>query len=106
MSEQMILDLGRQALLTTLSVAGPMLAAALLIGLLVSLFQAVTQINEMTMTFVPKIVGILITWTRWKVSKGIKGALAGITDKAIHQAIYTVAFIHYGRCEEGEFHKI
>ena len=60
MTEQMVLDLGRQALVTTLMVAGPMLAAALLIGLLVSVFQAVTQINEMTMTFVPKIVGILL----------------------------------------------
>jgi len=59
-NEQMVLDLGRQALVTTLMVAGPMLAAALLIGLLVSVFQAVTQINEMTMTFVPKIVGILV----------------------------------------------
>jgi flagellar biosynthesis protein FliQ len=59
-TEQMVLDLGRQALVTTLMVAGPMLAAALLIGLLVSVFQAVTQINEMTMTFVPKIVGILV----------------------------------------------
>ena len=61
MNEQMILDLGRHALTTTLLVAGPMLAAALLIGLLVSVFQAVTQINEMSMTFVPKIVGILVT---------------------------------------------
>ncbi|MCP4548763.1 MAG: flagellar biosynthesis protein FliQ [bacterium] len=61
MNEQMILDLGRQALTTTLSVAGPMMAAALLIGLCVSLFQAVTQINEMTMTFVPKMVGIMLT---------------------------------------------
>lgn len=60
MNEQLVLDLGRQALVTTLMVAGPMLAAALLIGLLVSVFQAVTQINEMTMTFVPKIVGILV----------------------------------------------
>lgn len=60
MNEQVVLDLGRQALVTTLMVAGPMLAAALLIGLLVSVFQAVTQINEMTMTFVPKIVGILV----------------------------------------------
>lgn len=61
MGEQMILDLGRQALTTTLMVAGPMLAAALAIGLGVSIFQAVTQINEMTMTFVPKIIGILVT---------------------------------------------
>ena len=61
MTEQMIIDLGRQALFTTLSVAGPMLGAAILIGLVISLFQAVTQINEMTLTFVPKIIGILIT---------------------------------------------
>ncbi len=61
MGEQMILDLGRDALTTTRLVAGPMLATALLIGLSVSIFQAVTQINEMTMTFVPKIVGILVT---------------------------------------------
>ncbi|MDP6418790.1 MAG: flagellar biosynthesis protein FliQ [Candidatus Krumholzibacteria bacterium] len=61
MTEQFIIDLGREALLVTLKVAGPMLAAALLIGLVVSIFQAVTQINEMTMTFVPKIIGILLT---------------------------------------------
>lgn len=60
MNEQMILDIGRQAMLTTLQVAGPMLLTALLIGLVVSIFQAVTQINEMTMTFVPKIVGVLL----------------------------------------------
>jgi len=59
-TEQLILDIGREALMTTLMVAGPMLAAALLIGLGISIFQAVTQINEMTMTFVPKIVGVLV----------------------------------------------
>jgi flagellar biosynthesis protein FliQ len=61
MTEQFIIDIGREALMTTLKVAGPMLIVALLIGLTVSIFQAVTQINEMTMTFVPKIVGIMIT---------------------------------------------
>ena len=61
MTEQFIVDLGREALLVTLKVAGPMLVAALIIGLIISIFQAVTQINEMTMTFVPKIVGILVT---------------------------------------------
>ena len=61
MTEQFIVDLGREALLVTLKVAGPMLAAALVIGLIISIFQAVTQINEMTMTFVPKIIGILVT---------------------------------------------
>jgi flagellar biosynthetic protein FliQ len=56
----MVLDLGRQALTTTLLVAGPMLGAALIIGLAISIFQAVTQINEMTMTFVPKIVAVML----------------------------------------------
>ena len=45
MTEQFIIDIGREALMTTLEVAGPMLIVALLIGLTVSIFQAVTQIN-------------------------------------------------------------
>ncbi len=79
MTEQFIVDIGRDALLTTLKVAGPMLAAALLIGLLVSIFQAVTQINEMTMTFVPKIVGILITGLL--VLPWIMGVMVGFTQR-------------------------
>ncbi len=77
MTEQMIVDMGRQALITTLSVAGPMLAAALIIGLSVSLFQAMTQINEMTMTFVPKIIGILVTGVialPWAIQKMVQFA--------------------------------
>ncbi len=79
MTEQFIVDIGREALFTTLKVAGPMLASALIIGLLVSIFQAVTQINEMTMTFVPKIVGILITGLL--VLPWIMGVMVGFTRK-------------------------
>ncbi len=50
----------QQALLLTLKLAGPPLAAALLVGLLMSLLQAVTQINEPTLAFVPKVVAIAL----------------------------------------------
>lgn len=54
------IDLVRAALLEGLLIAFPILAAGLLIGLLVSLFQAVTQIQEQTLTFVPKIVVMIL----------------------------------------------
>ena len=61
MNEELIIQLGRSALETTALVAAPMLIGALVIGLIVSVFQAVTQINEATLTFIPKmaIVGIV-----------------------------------------------
>ncbi|MBU8934921.1 MAG: flagellar biosynthesis protein FliQ [candidate division Zixibacteria bacterium] len=58
MTPELVVAIGREALTVTLLIAGPMLAAALVVGLLISLFQAVTQINEMTLTFVPKIIAI------------------------------------------------
>jgi len=64
----MVIDLGRQALWTMLLVAAPMLGFGLVVGLLVSILQAVTQINEMTLTFVPKIVAVsvaLILFLPW-----------------------------------------
>ena len=53
MSEQMIMGIITKALSTALMVAGPILIIALVIGLLVSVFQAATQIQEQTLTFVP-----------------------------------------------------
>lgn len=61
MSPQMVISIGREALITTLSVAAPLLAISLVVGLVVSIFQAITQINEMTLTFVPKILGVALT---------------------------------------------
>lgn len=62
MSEELILKLGQETLKTTALLCGPMLASALVIGLLVSVFQAVTQINEATLTFIPKmvVVGVVL----------------------------------------------
>jgi flagellar biosynthetic protein FliQ len=56
-----VVELGRTAVEVTLLVAMPLLLAALVTGLVVSIFQAATQINEMTLSFIPKLVAIFIT---------------------------------------------
>ncbi|MGD9677129.1 MAG: flagellar biosynthesis protein FliQ [Vulcanibacillus sp.] len=61
MTENYVIDLFKQAVYTVLIVSGPMLILALLVGLLVSIFQATTQIQEQTLAFVPKIVTVLIS---------------------------------------------
>ncbi len=58
MTEQGVLDLARQAVWTVLMVGGPLLGVSLVTGLLIGLLQAVTQLNEQTLTFVPKIVAV------------------------------------------------
>ena len=52
-----VVDIGREAIYALLKMGGPIMAIALVVGLLVSLFQALTQIQEMTLTFVPKLIG-------------------------------------------------
>lgn len=59
MSDGLIVSIGREALMTVLLVAGPMLGLGLLVGLIVSVFQATTQIQEQTLTFIPKILAVL-----------------------------------------------
>ena len=51
-----VMEIGRQAIEVTLVIAAPLLLAALVVGLIVSIFQAATQINESTLQFVPKLV--------------------------------------------------
>ena len=58
MTPESVMTLGRQALELTLMISAPPLLAALIIGLVVSIFQAATQINEMTLTFLPKLIGL------------------------------------------------
>lgn len=62
MTEELILKLGLETLKTASLLAGPMLIGALAIGLLISLFQAITQINEATLTFIPKIAVVAIVF--------------------------------------------
>lgn len=58
MDQSSALEIGRQAMQTALSVSLPILAVSLFLGLVVSVFQALTQIQEATLTFVPKLIGI------------------------------------------------
>ena len=58
MNEQAIIGIGQQAFITGLMVSAPILGVSLVIGLAIGVFQAVTQINEATLSFVPKILGI------------------------------------------------
>jgi flagellar biosynthetic protein FliQ len=71
MSPELIMSMGRQAIEVTLMVAAPLLLTALIIGLVVSIFQAATQINESTLSFIPKLLGIfavLILAGHWMLS--------------------------------------
>ena len=58
MNAQTVMTLAEQALMVTVLVAAPMLLTALAVGLVVSIFQAATQINEMTLSFIPKLLAI------------------------------------------------
>jgi len=60
MNEVTVVELGRQALWVILMMSGPIMLSGLLIGLIIALFQALTTIQEMTLTFVPKIIVIFI----------------------------------------------
>ncbi|MEO0317338.1 MAG: hypothetical protein RL404_1015, partial [Pseudomonadota bacterium] len=60
MTPETVMTQGRLAMETLLMVAGPLLLVALAIGLVVSIFQAATQINEATLSFIPKLVGIML----------------------------------------------
>jgi flagellar biosynthetic protein FliQ len=60
MTPEGVMNLGRDAMEITLMVAAPILLTVLIIGLIVSIFQAATQINEQTLSFIPKLVGVFV----------------------------------------------
>lgn len=60
MNAPMVLTMGQDALFTLLLVAAPILGIVLLVGLVISLFQAITQINEATLTFIPKLIAAML----------------------------------------------
>ena len=72
MTPQLVVTIGREALMAVLMVSAPMLAFALVVGLAIAIFQAVTQINEMTLTFVPKILAVaaaLLIFLPWMINQ-------------------------------------
>ena len=71
MTPEMVITIGQQALWVTMLIAAPLLGSALAVGLLVGMFQAATQINEMTMSFIPKLlvlVAALVVAGPWMLS--------------------------------------
>lgn len=71
MTPEMVTTIGQQALWVTMLIAAPLLLSALAVGLLVGMFQAATQINEMTMSFIPKLlvlVLVLVVAGPWMLS--------------------------------------
>lgn len=82
MTDGEVVKLGRDALMVVLEVSGPVLLLSLAIGLVISIFQAVTQIHEQTLTFVPKIVATLVAvavagaWMLQKLTDYTGGLLA------------------------------
>lgn len=75
MSQEFVLSLAERGIFTVLLVAGPILILALSVGLLVSIFQATTQIQEQTLAFIPKIVAVLlgvVFFGSWMLGKMIE----------------------------------
>ncbi|MFN4325855.1 MAG: flagellar biosynthesis protein FliQ [Azonexus sp.] len=60
MTPGVVMEIGRQAIEVTLLIAAPMLVTALVVGLIISIFQAATQLNEATLQFVPKLVAMFV----------------------------------------------
>ncbi|HET6865033.1 MAG TPA: flagellar biosynthesis protein FliQ [Solirubrobacteraceae bacterium] len=60
MNEDTVINLATQAMMLALKIAGPILLLGLIIGLLVSIFQAVTSIQEQSLSFIPKVVGVAV----------------------------------------------
>jgi len=88
MTPEYVLALGREAVLLTLMVSGPMLLFGLVVGLIVSILQAVTQVHEMTLTFIPKIVAValaLVIFLPWIITiivdftRNLYGSIPGLT---------------------------
>ncbi|MCX7879575.1 MAG: flagellar biosynthesis protein FliQ [Ignavibacteria bacterium] len=61
MTDQMVLDIVRDSFYYVLLISGPILLVSLVVGLLISIFQAATTITEQTLTFVPKIIAVFVT---------------------------------------------
>ncbi|MFM1892398.1 MAG: flagellar biosynthetic protein FliQ [Pseudomonadota bacterium] len=79
MNADSVIDIGRQALEVTILLAAPILGASLVVGLLIAMFQAATQINEMTLSFVPKLMvvaGVLLLTGPWMLRQ-----ITGFTEK-------------------------
>lgn len=71
MTQEIVIEVVRQALIVTLELAGPMLLASIVVGLIIAIFQAATQIHEQTLTYAPKLLvigAILLIGGSWMMT--------------------------------------
>lgn len=87
MNERDALDIAQQAIWTIIVASGPAVGAAMLVGIIIALLQALTQVQEMTLTFIPKIVVMLI--------------VCAVTGTYMGAHIYAFTEVLYGRIERG-----
>jgi flagellar biosynthetic protein FliQ len=87
MNQADALDIVQSALWTVIVASGPAIGAAMAIGIVIALLQALTQVQEMTLTFIPKIIAILV--------------ISSLTAPFIGAVIYSFAEQVYGRIEVG-----
>lgn len=85
MDEAVLLEVGRDAVIVTLKLGAPLMVIALLIGLVISLFQALTQIQEVTLTFVPKIIVVFIAMLL--LAPFMLHTLTDFTERIMQQAV-------------------
>jgi flagellar biosynthetic protein FliQ len=85
MDESVLLEVGRDAVIVTLKLGAPLMIIALLIGLVISLFQALTQIQEVTLTFVPKIIVVFISMLL--LAPFMLHTLIDFTERIMQQAV-------------------
>ena len=85
MDEAVLLEVGRDAVIVTLKLGAPLMVIALLIGLVISLFQALTQIQEVTLTFVPKIIVVFVSMLL--LAPFMLHTLVDFTERIMQQAI-------------------
>ncbi len=84
MTPESVMTMGRTAMEITLMVSAPLLLVALIIGLLISIFQAATQINEATLSFIPKLIGVFVAlvlagpWMLSTMLDYMRGVFTGI----------------------------
>lgn len=89
MNTQLVVELARSSIYTTLLVSSPMLILALIVGLTISILQAITQIQEMTLTFIPKIIAVavaLILFLPWMIATvvGFTNQIFGMIPMLAH----------------------
>jgi len=87
MNERDALDIAQQAIWTIIVAAGPAVGAAMFVGIVIALLQALTQVQEMTLTFIPKIVVMLI--------------VVAVTGSFMGAHIFAFTEVLYGRIEHG-----